>query len=145
MIYRLGKFFLGPIPNISFALALSLIGVYSFAIGAPKAPSDQVSEMPTLLEKIGIMATHPASNGEIAHLKIKTALVVETVEGAAALAGILPGDVLIWINGRETKFGSIKTLPEGFPNTIVLTISRADERIPVAVQLPPKYNGLYIK
>jgi len=104
-----------------------------------------VDEIPTLLEKIGISGTRPVGKEELTRLKIKSGLVLEAVDGASAISGIQPGDILISINGRETNFGNIKKLPDNFPSTLVLLVVREDERIPIAVQLPPRNRALFTK
>jgi hypothetical protein len=98
---------------------------------------------PTLLEKIGLRATRPLNTSELSRLKLKEGLLVESAKGISAIAGVQSDDILISINGRDTRFGSITNLPDDFPTTIVLLIVRANERIPVAVQLPPTNRSLF--
>jgi hypothetical protein len=106
----------------------------------PKKPEPSLNRTysgPTLLEKIGLKATRPLNTSELSRLKIKEGLLVQSAEGISGIAGVRSDDILISINGRDTRFGSITNLPDDFPTTIVLLIIRANERIPVAVQLPP--------
>lgn len=106
-------------------------------------PEKYVRKYPmTLLEKMGITSTRSLSEEESAKLKINKGLMIETVEGSAELSGVQPGDVLLYINGRDTRFGKTEKLPSDFPTTIVLLVQREDERLPIAVQLPPTRRPL---
>lgn len=106
-------------------------------------PEKHIMKYPqTLLEKIGITSTRSLNKEESAKFKINKGLMIERVEGRAALSGIQPGDVLLYINGRDTRFGKTEKLPNDFPSTIVLLVLREDERLPIAVQLPPEQRPL---
>lgn len=106
-------------------------------------PEKYIMKYPqTLLEKIGITSTRSLNKEESAKFKINKGLMIERVEGRAALSGIQPGDVLLYINGRDTRFGKTEKLPNDFPSIIVLLVLREDERLPIAVQLPPEQRPL---
>jgi hypothetical protein len=136
---------------VPITLALSISGVNAVATTAadeakPTSKSIQPGSShtpPTLLETIGIVSTRPLSNSDLTKLHIKNGLVVDSVEGISALSGVQPGDILISINGRDTPFGNVDKLPSDFPTTIVLLVLRADERLPIAVQLPPRHRALF--
>jgi hypothetical protein len=91
----------------------------------------------TLLGKIGIASARALDVSELAKLNIKNGLVLDSVSGASAIAGVRSGDVLVSINGRDTRFGRVNKLPNNFPTIIVLLVIRENERLPIAVQLPP--------
>lgn len=108
-------------------------------VGLSKSPSTTLNyTASTLLGKIGITSARPVNDSDLAKLKIKNGLILESVDGSSALAGVQPGDILISINGRDTRFGTVNELPNNFPTVIVLLVIREDERLPIAVQLPPR-------
>jgi hypothetical protein len=150
MIYHRNKYGLPVLIPITFAFAVLTSSVNAIANDTQAIPSKSSSTQasnasPTLLEKIGLVSTRPLGGSDLARLHIKNGLVLETVEGISAISGVQTGDILISINGRDTRFGSIEKLPEDFPMTIVLLVVRENERVPIAVQLPPKHRTLFTK
>jgi hypothetical protein len=133
------------ISSVALLLAISISPTSKAEDSAKKSELslNRTNSGPTLLQKIGLNATRSLTTSEIARVKIKEGLVVESVEGISAIAGVQSNDILISINGRDTRFGSITNLPDDFPTTIVLLVVRADERIPIAVQLPPTNRSLF--
>ena len=119
---------------------------YATVADSPKSNSPNTATgAGTLLQKIGIMSTRKLDIKEQFKLSIKEGLILESVEGAAAIAGVQQGDILISINGRDARFGQIEKLPADFPSIIILLVLRANERLPIAVQLSPMYRPVFLK
>ncbi len=68
--------------------------------------------------------------------KVDEGLVVENVDGAAARAGIEPGDVLLAINGRPVQsIEQVRGVLNGKPKSVALLVQRDGEKIFVPVNL----------
>jgi serine protease Do len=86
-------------------------------------------------EQLGL-ELRPLSPEERSAAGIDHGLVVEGVEGAAARAGIQPGDVLLGINGHPANsVDQVRTVMRGNPKSVALLIERDGQRIFVPVQL----------
>ena len=73
---------------------------------------------------------------ERASARVQGGLLVEEVAGAAARAGLMPGDVLLSINGMALKsVDQIKSFMDKRPKTVALLILRDGDRIFVPVEL----------
>lgn len=73
---------------------------------------------------------------ELAKAHLPNGLLVEGVAGAAARAGLLPGDVLLDINGTPLKsVDQVKAIMEKKPKSVALLVLRDGDRIFVPVEL----------
>jgi len=65
-----------------------------------------------------------------------TGLVVERSTGAAARAGIQPGDIILALNGTPVKNGEqFRSLVQGAGHRVALLIQREDAKIFIPVEL----------
>jgi serine protease Do len=63
-------------------------------------------------------------------------LVVEGVEGAAAEAGVRPGDIVIAANGTPVKsVEQLRSMVAGAKSHVALLVQRGDARVFVPVEL----------
>ena len=102
---------------------------------APKveAVADNASEPES--GRLGLMV-RPLSPDEQRQAKVGEGLVVEDADGAAAEAGIRPGDIVLSANGKQT--GSVADLRKavtGSKDHVALLVQRGDSRIFVPVEL----------
>lgn len=82
------------------------------------------------------LALRPLTKDERRETNSESGLVVESVSGPAARAGIEPGDVLIAINGKPvTSIDQVKSVMNGKPKSVALLVERDGERIFVPVNL----------
>ena len=82
------------------------------------------------------LALRPLTRDERRQLGTEGGLVVENVAGAAARAGIEPGDVVVAINGRPvSSIDQIKGVMASKPKSVALLVERDGERIFVPVNL----------
>jgi serine protease Do len=74
------------------------------------------------------MAVRPLTPDEKERVQTKGALVVEQVSGAAATAGVQPGDIVLGVNGKRVD--SVAALRDAVKgrNTVALLIQREDAR-----------------
>jgi serine protease Do len=85
--------------------------------------------------KLGL-ALRPLSSDERSQSGITAGLLVERVQGAAARAGIQPGDVVLAVDGNAvSNVDQLRTMIDKHDNTVALLIQRGDARIFVPVQL----------
>ena len=85
--------------------------------------------------KLGL-ALRPLQDGEKRQSGIKEGLVIEDVGGAAARAGVEPGDVLLAINGAPVK--SVEQARSAIgksDKSVALLIQRGDDKIFVPVRI----------
>jgi len=86
-------------------------------------------------ERLGMMV-RPLSPEEKQQSDLTDGLLVEDVAGAAAEAGIRPGDVVISANGKPMKsVEQLRAAVEGSKNHIALLVQRGDARIFLPVEL----------
>jgi serine protease Do len=86
-------------------------------------------------EKLGLTVRELAPD-ELAQLKTEGGLVVQNASGAAARAGIQPGDVILAFNDTPLKsVEQLKTLMKKTDKTIALLIQRDSSRMYVPVQV----------
>ena len=79
---------------------------------------------------------HPLSSDEASQSGLRSGLVVDRVGGAAARAGIEPGDVVLAVDGTAiTNVTQLRTMIGSHQTTVALLIQRGDARIFVPVQL----------
>jgi len=82
------------------------------------------------------LAVRPLTTAEKHEAKTDHGLVVEDVGGAAARAGIQPGDVVLSLNGRPIESAEqIRSALEKHPKHVALLIQRNDQRIFVPINL----------
>jgi serine protease Do len=85
--------------------------------------------------KLGL-GVRPLTSDESSQSGIASGLLVERSQGAAARAGIQPGDVVLAVDGTAvTNVEQLRTAIEKHDTTIALLIQRGDSRIFVPVQL----------
>jgi serine protease Do len=85
--------------------------------------------------KLGL-ALRPLTSDESSQSGIASGLLVERVQGAAARAGIQPGDVVLAVDGTAvTNINQLRSMIEKNDSTVALLIQRGDARIFVPVQL----------
>jgi serine protease Do len=82
------------------------------------------------------LSMRPLTHEERAQAKLDHGLLIEDVDGAAARAGLEPGDVLLAINGKPvTSLEQVKSVLAGKPKSVALLVQREGERIFVPVNL----------
>ena len=82
------------------------------------------------------MMVRPLSPEEKQRSDIPDGLVVEDVSGAAAEAGIRPGDVVLSANGKAVKnVEQLRAAVAGSKSHIALLVQRGDARIFLPVEL----------
>jgi serine protease Do len=85
--------------------------------------------------KLGL-AVRPLTSDESSQSGIASGLLVERVQGAAARAGIQPGDVVLAVDGTAvSNVNQLRSMVEKNDSTVALLIQRGDARIFVPVQL----------
>jgi serine protease Do len=85
--------------------------------------------------RLGLMV-RPLSPDERREAKVGEGLVVEDVDGAAAEAGIRPGDIVLSANGTQTRsVADLRKVVSGSKDHVALLVQRGDSRIFVPVEL----------
>jgi serine protease Do len=85
--------------------------------------------------RLGLMV-RPLSPEEQRETKAGEGLVVEDVGGAAAEAGIRPGDIVLSANGKQTRsVADLRNAVSGSKDHVALLVQRGDSRIFVPVEL----------
>ena len=85
--------------------------------------------------KLGL-AVRPLSGEERQQLQTAGRLVVEEVDGPAAIAGVEPGDVIIAVNGEQVaSIGEFRTAVNASGKTVALLIQRDDAQIFLPVRV----------
>lgn len=85
--------------------------------------------------KLGL-ALRPLTHDEQMQARTDHGLLVEDAEGAAARAGIEPGDIVLALNGRPvSSVDQIRRALAGHPKHVALLIQRDDQRIFVPINL----------
>ena len=85
--------------------------------------------------KLGL-AVRPLSSAERRQAGVEQGLLVQSVRGAAANAGVEPGDVLLAINGKPVNsIEQVRSTLEGKPGSVALLVLRDGDRIFVPVTL----------
>jgi serine protease Do len=82
------------------------------------------------------LAVRPLSGAERRQAETSGRLLVEEVEGPAAMAGVEPGDILLAVNGRQV--GTVRELRDAVEtsgDTVALLIQRGEAQIYVPVRL----------
>ncbi|RPH66385.1 MAG: Do family serine endopeptidase [Burkholderiales bacterium] len=106
-----------------------------------------LAEMPTSAESVAPtspersesrlgVAVRPLAPEERQATRLSSGLVVEDVSGAAARAGIEPGDVILSVNGKPVEnVEQLRALVNGDARQLALLVQRGDLRIFVPVRL----------
>jgi len=82
------------------------------------------------------LSVRPLSPDEQREAKVGEGLVVEDVDGAAAEAGIRPGDIVLSANGKQTRsVADLRKVVSGSKDHVALLVQRGDSRIFVPVEL----------
>ncbi len=85
--------------------------------------------------KLGL-ALRPLARGERAQAQIEHGMVVQSVAGAAARAGLQSGDVVLAINGRPVDdIDDLRQVLQGRPRSVALLVWRDGQRLFVPVPL----------
>ncbi len=85
--------------------------------------------------RLGMMV-RPLSPEERQQSDLSSGLVVEDVDGAAAEAGVRPGDIVIAANGTPVKsVEQLRSVVSGSKNHVALLVQRGDARVFVPVEL----------
>ena len=86
-------------------------------------------------EQLGL-AMRPLTRDERRETKIDEGLVIESVAGPAAQAGIEAGDVLLAVNGRAvSSVEQVRLMLQGKPKSVALLVQRDGDKIFVPVKL----------
>jgi serine protease Do len=103
--------------------------------GTDEAASQVADAAPASGGRLGL-ALRPLSPDERRAAGIEQGLLVENVGGAAARAGVEPGDVLLAVNGRAVQsIEQVRAVLERKPRSVALLVQRDGERIFVPVGL----------
>ncbi|SDC12041.1 serine protease Do [Massilia sp. PDC64] len=79
--------------------------------------------------KLGL-ALRPLDPAERSQVGVAAGLVVEDVGGAAAVAGVQPGDVLLAVNGKPvTSVSQVRDVVKKSTKSVALLVQRGDEKI----------------
>jgi serine protease Do len=82
------------------------------------------------------LTVRPLSADEKRQIDVESGLVVEGVDGAAAEAGIRPGDVVLSANGKSVgSVDELKSVVTGAKDHVALLVQRGDGRLFVPVEL----------
>jgi len=82
------------------------------------------------------LSLRPLTREEKRQARVEQGLVVEGATGAAARAGIEPGDVLLAINGKPVQsVEQVKSVLQSKPKSVALLVQREGEKIFVPVNL----------
>jgi serine protease Do len=85
--------------------------------------------------RLGMMV-RPLSAEEKRQVELSDGLVVEGVDGAAAEAGVRPGDIVIAANGTAVKsVEQLRSVVSGSKRHVALLVQRGDARVFVPVEL----------
>jgi serine protease Do len=104
-------------------------------LGGVPGKAELVKTAATSGAKLGL-GVRPLTSDESSQSGIRSGLLVERVQGAAARAGIQPGDVVLAVDGTAVNnVEQLRSMVEKHDNTVALLIQRGDSRIFVPVPL----------
>jgi len=104
-------------------------------LDAAPSPSAARAELDGAPGKLGL-AVRPLTHDEQLQAHTDHGLLVEDAGGAAALAGVEPGDIVLALNGRPiTSVEQIRRALVSHPKHVALLIQRDDQRIFVPINL----------
>ncbi|OLL29751.1 peptidase [Burkholderia sp. SRS-W-2-2016] len=102
---------------------------------AKVASADKADQQTQLQGRLGV-AVRALTPDEKSSASVSHGLLVQQAGGAAATAGIRPGDVILAVNGRSiTNVDQLKQMISGAGNSIALLIQRDNAQIFVPVDL----------
>jgi serine protease Do len=108
----------------------------SVRLGAAEEPEQAAAANPELAQSRLGLAVRPLSPQEPKQPDVSGGLVVERVAGAAARAGIQPGDVVLAVNGRPVADpGQLRELAGKADKHIALLVQRGNARLFVPLEL----------
>ena len=82
------------------------------------------------------MMVRPLTADEKQQTELNDGLVVEDVDGAAAEAGVRPGDIVIAANGTSVKsVEQLRSVVSGSKSHVALLVQRGDARLFMPVEL----------
>lgn len=82
------------------------------------------------------LALRPLQPGERSEAKVAGGLLVEQVSGAAARAGVQPGDVIVSVNGQPVQsVDQVKSIVAKADKSVALLVQRGDEQVFVPVRV----------
>ena len=82
------------------------------------------------------MMVRPLSPEEKQRAELSDGLVVEDVDGAAAEAGVRPGDIVIAANGTSVKsVEQLRSVVSGSTTHVALLVQRGDTRVFLPIEL----------
>jgi len=115
--------------------SLTLDGKLGNAQERSLAAADDGDEGPAAKMRLGL-ALRPLDPSEKRQIGLPSGLLIEDAGGAAASAGVQPGDVLLSVNGRVVNsVGEVKEVVAKSAKSVALLIQRGDERIFIPVRL----------
>jgi serine protease Do len=104
-------------------------------LGGVPGKAELVKTAATSTGQLGLRV-RPLTSDETSQSGIAQGLLVERVGGAAARAGIQPGDVVLAVDGTTvSNEAQLRSMLEKHDNTVALLIQRGEARIFVPVQL----------
>jgi serine protease Do len=107
----------------------------SVKLGSAKESDTQQASVDGSGGALGL-AVRPLTSAEKRQVHSDHGLIVEDVDGAAARAGIRPGDVVLSLNGRPIDSPEqIRNVLDSNPKHVALLIQRDDQRIFVPIKL----------
>ncbi len=106
-------------------------------LGGAGADAKQLADASGSVDKGQLgLSLRPLTKDERREAKIDGGLVVEDVDGPAARAGIVAGDVLLAINGKPVQsIDQVKSVMAGKPKSVALLVQRDGEKIFVPVRV----------
>jgi serine protease Do len=105
-------------------------------LGAAEDPGTPVAQAELRARCVVGLALRPLTREERQLAKVDQGLLVENAGGAAARAGIEPGDVLLSVNGKPVQsVEQVRSVLQGKPKSVALLVQRDGEKIFVPVNL----------
>jgi serine protease Do len=102
---------------------------------AKRAPQEELAATADNSAKLGL-ALRPLEPIERRQSGIASGLVIEDASGAAAIAGVEPGDVLISVNGRAVNsLDQVRDVVAKASKSVALLIQRGSDRIFIPVRI----------
>jgi serine protease Do len=100
-----------------------------------RLPQEELAAAPDNGAKLGL-ALRPLEPIERRQSGIASGLVIEDAQGAAASAGVLPGDVLVSVNGRPVNsLDQVRDVVSKANKSVALLIQRGSDRIFIPVRI----------